>query len=104
MLRYLKDWGLVLPFLNSYAPSFNLRRANQRRANLRRASGDPYILHYKKAKLRKHLHQSVCHSLCFLGNRMNRTQNIPDEIATEMKAKIYYDYYVAHALGSIVGK
>ena len=30
----------------SYAPSFNLRRANQRRANLRRASGDPYILIY----------------------------------------------------------
>ena len=27
----------------SYAPSFNLRRANQRRANLRRASGDSYI-------------------------------------------------------------
>ena len=28
---------------HSFAPSFNLRRANQRRANLRRASGDPYI-------------------------------------------------------------
>ena len=30
---------------HSFAPSFNLRRANQRRANLRRASGDPYILY-----------------------------------------------------------
>ena len=35
----------------------------------------------------------------FLGNRMNRTQNIPDELATEMKAKISYDL-LAYALGS----
>ena len=26
---------------HSFAPSFNLRRANPRRANLKRASGDP---------------------------------------------------------------
>ena len=32
---------------HSFAPSFNLRRANQRRAKLRRASGDPYIFSTK---------------------------------------------------------
>ena len=53
-----------------------------------------YVIKLKTSKFK------VLAFCCFLGNRMNRTQNIPDEIATEMKAKIYYDYYVAHALGS----
>ena len=35
----------ILKEIHSFAPSFNLRRANQRRTNLRRASGDPYILY-----------------------------------------------------------
>ena len=48
VVRFLKYVQLKILVLkqslkdtHSFAPSFNLRRANPRRANLRRASGDP---------------------------------------------------------------
>ena len=44
----------------SYAPSFNLRRANQRRANLRRASGDSYIFKKKISHPKSSTSMNVC--------------------------------------------
>ena len=44
----------------SYAPSFNLRRANQRRANLRRASGDSYIFIFQNVIWRASLGFCSC--------------------------------------------